>query len=131
MLLTIRIWDEAIPGGRSAADSVMVAESKTTARELIQNRVRQEVERHNQSLPEVFRGLVQPEESEQILNGFRLKTQRPLDWEAQFKRACDSFEKNGFLMLVDGRQVAELDAPLQLRADSEVQFIKLVPLVGG
>jgi hypothetical protein len=102
-----------------------------TARDLIRGRVQQEVDRYNQSLPEVFCGLVQPEESEQILNGFRLKTKRPLDGEVQFQRACASFERNGFLLLVDGQQVAELDQHIDLKADSEVQFVKLVPLVGG
>jgi hypothetical protein len=47
---------------------------------------------------------VQPEESEQILNGFRVKTKRPLDWEVQCRRAYSSFEKNGFLVLVDGNK---------------------------
>lgn len=41
------------------------------------------------------------------------------------------FERNGFLVLVDGRQVSELDERIELRADSEVEFVKLVPLVGG
>jgi len=131
MPMTIHIWDEVIPGERSPAESVMVPQSATTARELIRSRVQQEVERHNQSLPEVFQGLVQPEESERILNGFRMKTRRPLDWQAQFKRACAGFERNGFLLLVDGNQVGELDEPIELSADSEVQFVKLVPLVGG
>lgn len=131
MPLTIHIWDERIPGTRSSAQAVVVEESAMTAKELIRSRVQQEVEQHNQSLPEVFRGLVQPEESEQILNGFRMRTKRPLDWKVQFERACSSFERNGFLLLVDGRQVSELDARIDLRPDSEVQFVKLVPLVGG
>ncbi len=131
MPLTIHIWDERIPGTRSSAQAVVVEESATTARELIRSRVQQEVEHHNQSLPEVFCGLVQPEESEQILNGFRMRTKRPLDWKVQFERACCSFEQNGFLLLVDGRQVSELDERMDLRPESEVQFVKLVPLVGG
>jgi hypothetical protein len=108
-----------------------VERARITARDLIGSRVRQEVERYNQSLPEVFYGLVQPEESEQILNGFRLKTKRPLDGDVQFQHACASFERNGFLLLVDGQQVGELDDPIDLKADSEVRFVKLVPLVGG
>ena len=130
MTTTIHVWDEAIPGRRSPAESLTL-EHATTTRELIRSRVRQEVERYNQSLPAVFRGLVQPEESEQILNGFRMKVSRPLDWEVQCDRACASFQRNGFLILVDGRQVSELDEQLDLRDGSEVQFVKLVPLVGG
>ena len=131
MPMTIHVWDEVIPGKRSAAETVTLQQAQTTARELIRSRVQQEVERYNASLPKVFCGLVQPEESEQILNGFRMRTKRPLDWEAQFRRACSSFDQNGFLLLVDGRQIAELDEEIEVQADSEVQFVKLVPLVGG
>ena len=46
-------------------------------------------------------------------------------------RLVESFEKNGFLVLVDGEQVTELDSRLDLHDDSEIDFIKLVPLVGG
>jgi len=129
--MTVHIVDQVIPGQLSPAVSVLVPQAATTARELIRSRVQQEVERHNQLLPEVFCGLVQPEESERILNGFRMKTRRPLDWQKQFERACAAFQRNGFLLLVDGKQVSELDEPIELRADSEVQFVKLVPLVGG
>lgn len=129
--MTVHIVDQVIPGQLSPAVSVLVPQAATTAGELIRSRVQQEVERHNQSLPEVFCGLVQPEESERILNGFRMKTRRPLDWQKQFERACAAFQRNGFLLLVDGKQVSELDEPIELRADSEVQFVKLVPLVGG
>jgi len=129
--MTIQFWDEVIPGQRSLPETVTVQQARTTPRELIRSRVRQEVERHNQSLPEVFCGLVQPEESEQILNGFRMRVKRPLDWVVQFERACSSFERNGFLVLVDGHQVTELDERIDLRAESEIQFVKLVPLVGG
>jgi hypothetical protein len=83
------------------------------------------------TLRDLIRGRLQQEESEQILNGFRMKTKRPLDWEVQCRRAYSSFEKNGFLVLVDGKQVTKLDSRIDLHEDSEIDFIKLVPLVGG
>lgn len=131
MPVTIRLLDGVLPGTSVPAKTLTVPQAKTTAREIIRTRVRQEVERHNESLPEVFEGLVQPEESERILNGFRMRARRALSWEAQFERACSSFERNGFLLIVDGRQTLELDEPIELRADSQVEFVKLVPLVGG
>lgn len=131
MPVTIRVCDEVVPGERSPATWVTLYQAHTTPREIIRSRVREEVERHNRSLPEVFTGLVQPEESERILNGFRMKRLRPLDWETQFERACTGFESNGFLLLVDGRQATELDERIEITADTEAQFIKLVPLVGG
>jgi len=131
MPVKVRFCDEVIPGAQARANWVTVPQAETTAREIIRNRVREEVDRHNESLPELFCGLVQPEESERILNGFRMRQRRPLSWEAQVERACSSFERNGFLLLVDGQQATDLDQRIELRADSEIQFVKLVPLVGG
>jgi len=127
----ILISDEVIPGAPSDPRPITVPQAATTARELIRCRIEQEVERHNGSPAEVFHGLVQPEESERILNGFRMHAPRLLDGQAQFERACASFLRNGFLLIVDGRQVLELDDPLELQAESQVQFVKLVPLIGG
>lgn len=129
--MTILIFDAPLHGEKIAAGGIRLDAGAVTLRELIRGRLQQEVERYNQSLPETFQGLVQPEESEQILNGFRLKTKRPLDWEAQCRRAWSSFEKNGFLVLLDGKQVTELDVPCDLHENSEIEFIKLVPIIGG
>lgn len=131
MPVTVQVWDEVLPGSRTSAEAVTLPQSTATARDLIRSRVRQEVERYNQTQPELFRGLVQPEESEQTLNGFRLKARRPLVWETQVERACASFERNGFLLLVNGRQVESLDEIIELRPESQIEFVKLVPLVGG
>ena len=129
--MDVLVSDQRLHGAKTPASTITLESGQTTVRELIRCRVRQEVERHNQNLPETYRGLVQPEESEQILNGFRMNTRRPLDWEAQFRSACSSFETNGFLVLVDGLQVTGLDDPLEVQPGSEVEFLKLVPLVGG
>ncbi|MDX1982245.1 MAG: hypothetical protein SFV51_18375 [Bryobacteraceae bacterium] len=131
MPVTIRLWDAAIPGTRTEAGAITLTDSRITVRELIRSRVRQEVERYNQALPEVFEGMVQPEQSERILNGYRMAARRRLDPEAQCHRACASFDSNGFLLLVDGAQVTELDHWLDLRPGSEIEFVKLVPLIGG
>jgi hypothetical protein len=129
MPLTIQVWDEAIHGERSPARAITIPDARTTARELIRTRVRLEVERYNQAVPAAPPLLVQPEHEEQILNGIRERS--PLDGEIQFLRACSSFRRNGFLLFVDGLQVTDLDIPLALQPESQVQFVKLVPLVGG
>jgi hypothetical protein len=38
---------------------------------------------------------------------------------------------HGFLLLVDDRQLTELDQEALLRPGSEVTFLRLLPLVGG
>jgi hypothetical protein len=129
MALTLSIVDETVSGKpRCAGDFHFDAES-LTLRELIYRRVQQEVERFNRSDVEVFQGLVEPEEIERILNGVR---ERPvLDWEKQVAKALTAFRGNGFLVLVDDRQITDLDQTLHLTAETKVAFLKLVPLVGG
>lgn len=39
-----------------------------------------------------------------MLNGYKLKARRKIDWEEQSKRALEAFEHNGFFVLVGNRQ---------------------------
>ncbi|HEY1340776.1 MAG TPA: hypothetical protein VGF59_24860 [Bryobacteraceae bacterium] len=129
MALTLSIFDETTSGTRSRAGAFCFETESLTLRELIRRRVEQEVERFNESDVPVFRGLVQPGETERILNGVR---ERPvLDWQKQYAKAITAFEGNGFLVFVDGRQITKLDERLELTAETNVAFLKLVPLVGG
>jgi hypothetical protein len=41
------------------------------------------------------------------------------------------FEKNGFFVLVGDKQAESLDQEFDVKVDTEVSFVKLVPLVGG
>jgi len=45
--------------------------------------------------------------------------------------ALEAFEDGLFLVLVDGRQELELDAPVLVGSDSTVTFVRLVALAGG
>jgi hypothetical protein len=89
------------------------------------------VQEYNLSSEEYFRGLVQPTDAERVLNGYRLRRRRKIDWEEQAQRALEAFRRNGFLVLVDDRQAESLDEEIEIRLGTHVSFIKLVPLVGG
>src|SRR5438270_4908365 len=106
-------------------------EERTTPRELIRARVYQEVTEYNARRAGPFRGLVQPTEAERVLNGFALKPGRTIDWQAQYERAIEAFSRRGFLLLVDDRQLVDLDDDIDIHPGSEVTFLRLVPLVGG
>src|SRR5262249_4663535 len=105
MTATISIYDETTAGERSPACSLDFITETITIRELIRERVYQEVREFNARTPEYFKGLVQPSEAEKTLNGFKLRTSRKIDWEKQFKLAIEAFERNGFFILVDDRQL--------------------------
>jgi hypothetical protein len=79
----------------------------------------------------VFQGLVQPEGTERVLNGYVVRTPRRIDPETQTALAERAFAGNGFLVLVGGRQVTDPDEEIELPLGTEVTFLKLVPLAGG
>ena len=130
-MLTITIRDETITGRAVGEYPLDLLTERLSVRELIRSRVYQEVQDYNRNQPEVFRGLVQPTDAEQALNGFKVRKRREIDWKQQFDNACDAFGRNGFFILIDDRQPDSLDEELKLTAESRVSFVKLVPLVGG
>jgi hypothetical protein len=128
--MRVRIVDSR-PGAPAETLDWEFDSPKITLRALLRSRVAREVESYNANRPEIFRGLVQPEESERILNGYRLARERPLDAEQQFERAIRAFQANGFVVLAGGRQIESLDEEIDLETAGEVEFLKLVPLIGG
>ncbi len=108
-----------------------ILEETLNLRELIRRRIYQEVTEFNAKQSLYFHGLVQPNDTERSLNGYRLKKTQKLNWEAQYKLALDAFAGHGYIVLIDARQIDDLDAPIAFHAGSEVTFFKLVPLVGG
>ncbi|WP_309095876.1 hypothetical protein [Streptomyces sp.] len=123
--------DETTTGERRAAWGLEIAEERLSVRELIRRRVFQEVAEFNARTPQVFQGLVQPEDTERVLNGYALRTPRRIDPEAQAALALRAFAGNGFLVLVGDRQVTDPDEEIDLPLGTEVTFLKLVALVGG
>ncbi|MCB9867389.1 MAG: hypothetical protein H6816_12250 [Phycisphaerales bacterium] len=132
MPVTIAVRDESTSGEAYAAGHLAFEREMVTVRELIRSRVFQDVKDHNVKRNQTrFSGLVQPTEAEQELNGYRLKHPRQVDWQKQYEVALESFAHNGFLVLVNDRQVDRLDEVVELTRDTTVTFLRLVPLVGG
>ena len=131
MPIAVKLWDVAHPGQRSDAGQLALDASRITARQLIETRVRQEVERVNSSQSTAApRVLMEVSPAERILNGERQP--RMVDPAVQVARAVKAFESNGFMLFVDGIQLTDLDSYFDLTtAEPEVEFIKLAPLVGG
>jgi hypothetical protein len=131
MPATLIIHDETASGRRTNTFTLDCLTERMTVRELIRARIYQEVQDYNQREPEYFRGLVEPSNAERVLNGFKLKARRKIDWEEQYQRALEAFGRNGFFVLVGDKQAENLDQEFEIKVDTEVSFVKLVPLVGG
>ena len=134
MSTTLTIRDEttsSFGGDNDKGFTLDLLTERITVGDLIRTRVYREVRDYNLCQPEYFRGLVQPTDTERTLNGFKVRPGRIIDPEKQFERAIESFYRNGFLVLVNDRQVDELEEEIEIQPDTTVTFLKLVPLVGG
>jgi len=129
MILTLK--DATFTGDILNRIQISVENERTTVKDLISARVEAEVEEYNEKSPEYFRGLVQPTEAEETLNGFKFKKRKVIDVEKQILIALDAFQKNGFFILIDDQQAESLEQEILVGPKTEVHFVKLTQLVGG
>jgi hypothetical protein len=132
MLVNVTVKDESAGGLSGDVPLVLAVPSATRVRDLICTRVRDEVARYNAAPTATFQGLVMPEGAKPLaVGGFKMPSSRRIDWEGQADQAIEAFRRNRFFVLVDDNQVTDLDQVLDLTADTDIRFIRLVPLVGG
>lgn len=129
LVAMVEFVDETTTGGTRVAWELEIFEERLALRELIRRRVFQEVAEFNARPGRPFRGLVTPRAVERALNPATAPSR--VDAEEQFRVAVEAFGRNGFVVLVGDRQVEDLDAIVELRAPTQVTFLKLVALVGG
>jgi hypothetical protein len=134
MPATLAVRDETPVGGVSNEWSLEFLSETITVRELIRERVYQEVQDFNthQKTPGAYRGLVQPEGYAQAQRGPTAPdTLRPIDWKKQYERAVEAFESHQVLILIDDRQAGSLDESFTIGPATAVTFLRLALLVGG
>jgi hypothetical protein len=131
MPATLTIHDETTSGQRMNSFTLDCLTERMTVREVIRARIYQEVQDYNQRQPEYFRGLVEPADAERVLNGYKIKANRKIDLQEQYQKAIEAFGRNGFFVLVGDKQAEALDQEFEIKADTEVSFVRLMPLVGG
>lgn len=129
--MRIAIKDETFAGDILNEIELEFATERVTVRDIIEARVMEEVRHYNDKRPEYYQGLVEPNDAERTLNGFKLKNRRPVDGEKQVYVALDAFQRNGFFMLIDDKQAETLEDEVLLAKSTRISFVKLTPLVGG
>jgi hypothetical protein len=131
MISVLTVRDDTLSGTTTARFLYSFPREWITVRELIRERIYQEVHEYNLRRSGEFAGLVQPTEAEARLDGYTLRPGREIDWREQFDRTCEAFERTRVLVLVGDRQATSLDETIEIVLGVEVAFLKLVPLVGG
>jgi hypothetical protein len=132
MTLVVKTLD-LVPGtGTSEGPRLTFKVGQITAREIIRARIKADVDRYNSAeAPPTRIGLVVPPPEERALNGPYRERRRVLDVESQIAVALTAVRARKVIILFNGEQVEDVDAPLNVTPVSEVQFLRLVQLVGG
>ena len=130
-MITISIQDENFSGAVLQQVEVGFASDTVTIKDIIEARVRQEVDLYNKKLPDYFNGLIEPSDAEKTINGYKLRSRKMIDGEKQVYVALDAFLKNAFFVLVDNEQCESLEQTVKLTTNTHIGFVKLTPLVGG
>lgn len=142
MSAILKLVDEHFGKGRDDPFELHLASEQVTARELIAKRISDEIallevetnkqrQAHNRTRSFLIR--FDPGSPEAQLNA-PLQQNRKLaryNREDEVAAAIAGFETNKFVMLFDDQQVDDLDAPLAVTPQSELIFLRLVPLIGG
>jgi hypothetical protein len=133
MTVMLKTSDQVLGTGTTEGPPLAFRAREVTAREIVRARVAAEVERYNNAdAPEPFVGLVAPSAQERELNGPRGTRPRPkLDVERQVQVALEALRKRRLILMFNGVQVEDIDAPLLITPVSEARFLRLVPLAGG
>lgn len=127
---------------RRAVGELRLVSNRTTVRDIIRQRVEAEVVEINQKKRQLaaahlktrsFLIDVEASSAEAKLNPpiFFKRAAKPIDASAEVERAIAAFEQRKFILLLDERQIEEIDAPVTIMPESEVVFLYLTPLKGG
>src|SRR5438105_743533 len=127
MPTTLTVRDES-PGGTLHEFALELLTERLTVRELVRSRVYQDVQDFNLRRPEIFRGLIEPDEAERALNGCKPRPNQTIDWRRQFAQALRAFEDSRILVLLDDRQLGSLDEEIVITPASKVTFLRLTLL---
>jgi hypothetical protein len=131
MSATLTVLDESTTGAINNRRTLEFPTESITVRELIRERVYQEVQDYNRQKLGSFNGLIQPTEAEIALNGYKLRPGREINWKAQYDKACEAYTAHRILVLTGDHQTESLEETITIGRGTEVTFLRLMPLVGG
>jgi hypothetical protein len=112
--LSVRVFDETMGGARLERPHLVLVSERVRVRDILARRVEVDASAGETS------PLVQ-----------RAREDQAADCAEQLALVLRAFARSRFLLLVDDQQATDLDQELLLTVESQLTFIKLVPLVGG
>lgn len=129
-MIELLVRDQSVGMPPSEVSLLSVPTDRISVREMIRSRVYQEVQDTNQRRVKGSNATFKPSEQELALNGARSISR--INWQTEYDRAVQAFEKNHLVVLVDDRQAESLNEQFDIvHSKSLVTFLRLLPLVGG
>jgi hypothetical protein len=129
MSVALKIVDQTLGVHPPITRELRLVSERITLRELLKRRIDEEVAELNAGRDEIKPLVAPAAEQERRLNAE--KPCRIVNPERQLTAAVEAFERRRIVIIVDNRQVLDLDEAIGVTGDTEVRFLKLVPLVGG
>jgi len=102
-----------------------------TVRELIRSYVYECVQDYNRIINNPFSGAEESAKTISAVGSGSPAGENMVDWKEPFQRALEGFVDRNYLVLVDDYQAQELDEEVELKKETQVCFLRLVPLTGG
>jgi hypothetical protein len=130
MQITVTTIIFGLPSGQRLLQThVTVPAATLSVSELIARKVRQEVaECVAQQRPGLSGEYFSPEA---LLRAATLEALAPGDIDTEIERAQRAFVARDYMIVINNRRVFDVNEMLRLQADTQVEFIKILPLVGG
>ena len=128
---TITIKEETSGGNIANEIKVKLAAEVVSIRDIIEAKVNAQVEAQYQQLDGIYNGLVEPADTEKMLNVYTERPASKIKTEKQVNAALEAFRMNNFFMLIDNIQAESLEQMVVINDKTEVSFLKLTSLVGG
>ncbi len=107
-----------------------IENERTTVSAIIEQKVGQETACFNKNLTQKQNQFKDTKQN--ALNGYQMTDKLALaDAEKETYKAYQAFESNQLILLVDDIQMRDLSTEVLISTETSIQFIKLMPLVGG
>ena len=131
MSFALSIEDQTSSGDVVSNIVIQFPVETITVKELIESRVEKEFETYIKDSTKTLFNLVTPKKSEEELNGQKIRKKKRGDVAEQKAVALHAFQNNGFFLLVNDKQLIELDDLIQITPKSKIVFFRLIPVIGG
>jgi hypothetical protein len=132
MSIAVKIIDRETVGNSETVFKLHLVSETITIGDLIAERVRDEVRKFNKNPDAYITSLVMPNAIKNPSIVSKRKHRMPeIDPERHVRTAIESFNQGEFFLFVDHQQYLDIEDKVSLTQQSTVEFIRLIPLVGG